>query len=80
MLVLTRKVGESILIDGVNEVRVLEVRGKRVLIGVKSPNGVVILRGEIVGSLTTEGEEDDATTDDQRRCASQARSERQESV
>lgn len=47
MLVLTRKVGESIVIDGNIEVRVQRVSGKRVAIAIEAPEFVKILRGEI---------------------------------
>ena len=47
MLILTRKVGETIRIgDGVT-VRVLEVRGSQVRLGIEAPAEVRILREEI---------------------------------
>ncbi len=47
MLVLTRKVGERIVIDGAIVVELLETQGKRVRIGIQAPSGVAILRREL---------------------------------
>ena len=48
MLVLSRKVGERIIINDDIEVVVLGVRGNRVKLGFKAPNDVRILRQEII--------------------------------
>jgi carbon storage regulator len=48
MLVLTRKVGERIVIDNDIVVEVLEVVGSRVRIGIQAPSGVTILRQELL--------------------------------
>lgn len=48
MLVLTRKRGEAIEIDGRIEVRVLSVQGNRVRLGVVAPESVSVRRGELV--------------------------------
>jgi carbon storage regulator len=45
MLVLTRRVGERIMIG---DDEVLEVRGNRVRLGMQAPRGVTILRDELV--------------------------------
>lgn len=47
MLVLRRREGESVLIGADVEVRVLEVNGNRVTLGVTAPRAVTILRKEI---------------------------------
>lgn len=47
MLVLTRKCGEEIVIDGNIRVQVLKVQGNRVRIGIETPTGVRILRAEL---------------------------------
>ena len=44
MLVLRRKVGESIILDGVISVSVLAVEGERVKIGITAPAEVTIVR------------------------------------
>lgn len=47
MLVLARKTGESLMIDDMTEVRVLEIRGGRVRLGITAPLNVVIHRMEL---------------------------------
>lgn len=54
MLVLTRKVHQSIVIgDGV-EVVVLEVRGEQVRLGIKAPKNVMVHRKEIYDQILEE--------------------------
>ena len=48
MLILSRKVGERIVIAGDIIVKVLEVQGKRVRLGIDAPAGVNIRREELV--------------------------------
>ena len=48
MLVLRRKTGERILIDGRIEVTVLRVRGGKVRLGVAAPRSVRVLRQEVL--------------------------------
>jgi carbon storage regulator len=50
MLVLTRKAGERIVIDNEIVVEVLEVQGNRVRIGIQAPQGVPILRQELLAN------------------------------
>lgn len=47
MLVLSRKVGESLVIGGNIRVVVHRVAGNRVTIGIEAPNDVRIIRGEL---------------------------------
>jgi len=47
MLVLTRKVGQSIVIGDEIEVVVLEVRGEQVRVGIRAPKNVTVHRKEI---------------------------------
>lgn len=54
MLALTRKVGQSIIIDDDIEVTVAEVRGDQVRIGIKAPKTVKILRKEIYDEIQSE--------------------------
>jgi carbon storage regulator len=48
MLVLTRKVGEEIVIGGDIRLMVVAVRGGKVRIGISAPNEVVVDRQEVV--------------------------------
>ena len=47
MLLLTRRVGETIVINGDTTVTLLEIRNKQVRIGVTAPREVLVLRGEL---------------------------------
>lgn len=47
MLVLSRKQGESIVIDGRITIKVLEVKGNRIRLGMEAPADVPIRRTEI---------------------------------
>jgi carbon storage regulator len=54
MLVLSRKHGQSLVIDGNTVVRVLEIRGNLVRLGIEAPGDVDVLRSELVGRRDTE--------------------------
>ena len=47
MLVLSRKVGEMLVIDGNITVRVVRIQGNRITLGIEAPADVKILRGEL---------------------------------
>jgi carbon storage regulator len=53
MLVLTRRVGETIKIGDDIEIEVLEVRPGIVRVGVRAPKSVRVLRGELVAEVAT---------------------------
>ena len=64
MLVLSRKTNETIKIGDDIEIRILEVKGDTVRIGIEAPKSVDILRGELVLSISesnTEASALDAT-------------------
>ena len=48
MLVLTRKLNESVIIDGGIEIMVVAVRGNKVRLGFRAPADVAIQRSECV--------------------------------
>ncbi len=54
MLVLTRRVGESVVIGGGIEVTVLDIKGESVRIGVKAPRETSIQRAEILDAIGAE--------------------------
>lgn len=54
MLVLTRKLHQSIVIGDEIEVVVLEVRGEQVRIGIKAPKNVTVHRKEIYEQIHEE--------------------------
>ena len=47
MLVLSRKVGEKLVIDGNITVEVVKIQGNRITLGLVAPSDVKILRGEL---------------------------------
>jgi carbon storage regulator len=47
MLVLTRKAGEEIIIDGRIRVRVLQTGQGRIRLGIEAPPEVAVIRGEL---------------------------------
>jgi carbon storage regulator len=47
MLVLSRKNGESVRIDGGITITVLQVRGNRVKVGIEAPQTTTIMRSEL---------------------------------
>ena len=57
MLVLTRKVHQSIVIGDDVEVVVLEVRGEQVRLGIKAPKNVAVHRKEIYDQILEENKE-----------------------
>lgn len=48
MLVLARRVGDSIVIGDDIEITVVEVRGDKVKIGIKAPKEITVLRSELL--------------------------------
>jgi carbon storage regulator len=51
MLVLTRKVGESIVIDGDITITVVGVQGNKIRLGVEAPEWIKIWRSELLTTL-----------------------------
>lgn len=49
MLVLSRKVGEKILVGNSIVLTVVEVNGNRVRLGIEAPREMAVVRGELVG-------------------------------
>jgi carbon storage regulator len=54
MLILTRKIGESILVGDNIRLVVLEIRGRQIRLGIEAPADIVVLREEIAQRLTDE--------------------------
>ena len=54
MLYLTRKIGESVVIDDNIEVTVIEMRGKSVKLGFTFPPDVTVLRRELFERIQAE--------------------------
>jgi carbon storage regulator len=58
MLILTRRVGETVMIGNEVTVTVLGVKGNQVRIGVNAPKDVAVHREEIYERIKREGEQD----------------------
>ena len=56
MLALTRKKGESLVLNNNIEVTVLEIRGDQVKLGVKAPRQVPVYRKEVYLQIQKENE------------------------
>ena len=57
MLVLTRKIKESIIINDDIKIEILEVRGRQVRIGISAPETVIVHREEIYKRILAEQED-----------------------
>lgn len=57
MLILTRKVGEVLVIGDEIEVTVLGVRGQQVRLGIKAPKDVSVHRQEIYDKINSENKD-----------------------
>jgi carbon storage regulator len=53
MLVLSRKIGERIIINDTITVEVLQVVGNRVRLGITAPGGVPIMREELLTAASS---------------------------
>lgn len=63
MLILTRRVGETLMIGDEVTVTVLGVKGNQVRIGVNAPKDVAVHREEIYDRIRKEGTEDAGSPD-----------------
>lgn len=54
MLYLTRKIGQSIIINDKIEVKIMEVHGKNVKIGIEFPKNVTVLRKEVFDNVVAQ--------------------------
>jgi carbon storage regulator len=57
MRIMTRKVGESIVIDGKVVIKVLTIRGDRVRMAVTNPEHLPVHRDEVIKELSTAARE-----------------------
>lgn len=59
MLILTRRVGETLMIGDEVAVTILGIKGNQVRIGVKAPKNVAVHREEIFERIRTERDEEE---------------------
>ncbi len=64
MLILTRRVGETLMIGDEVTVTVLGVKGNQVRIGVNAPRDVTVHREEIYERIKREQQPDEGTADE----------------
>lgn len=69
MLILTRRPGETVVIQGDIKVHVLAVEGERVKLGVDAPRHVPIVREELLEEVRQSNLEAAVRPDDSRRLA-----------
>jgi carbon storage regulator len=60
MLVLTRRAGESIMIDNDIELKVLKIRGSQVHLGIDAPKRAAVHRKEVWLRIQDENEDPEA--------------------
>ena len=65
MLILTRRVGETLVIGDDVNVTVLGVRGNQVRLGVNAPKEVAVHREEIYQRIQKENDSDNSSFDDE---------------
>lgn len=70
MLVLTRKLGESIAIDDHIKIRVVQIKGKQVRLGIEAPKDTKIHREEVYQAIQNQNEESSTTDADSARAVS----------
>jgi len=51
MLILSRKCGESLILDGGIEIKVTEIAGDKVKIGISAPSNVKVYRQEVYATI-----------------------------
>jgi len=64
MLILTRRVGETLVIGDDVNVTVLGVRGNQVRLGVDAPKDIAVHREEIYQRIQNEGDNNDSSNSD----------------
>lgn len=67
MLVLTRKLGESIAIDDHIKIRVVQIKGKQVRIGIEAPKDTKIHREEVYVAIQEQNQQSATASADQTR-------------
>lgn len=67
MLVLTRKLGESIAIDDHIKIRVVQIKGKQVRLGIEAPKDTKIHREEVYAAIQDQNKESVNTSSEKSR-------------
>lgn len=67
MLVLTRKLGESIAIDDHIKIRVVQIKGKQVRLGIEAPKDTKIHREEVYLAIQEQNQQSASVTSETTR-------------
>ncbi len=67
MLVLTRKLGESIAIDDHIKIRVVQIKGKQVRLGIEAPKDTKIHREEVYMAIQEQNQQSSVVSSDSSR-------------
>lgn len=67
MLVLTRKLGECIAIDDHIKIRVVQIKGKQVRLGIEAPKDTKIHREEVYLAIHDQNKESASTSSEKTR-------------
>ena len=65
MLVLSRKLGETIRIGGDIEITVTQIAGNRIRLGIDAPDDVNVLRGELQPRIDAPNDTKEVPSDEQ---------------
>ena len=60
MLILTRRIGEAVIIDDDITIRILEVQGNQVRLGIIAPREIAVHREEIYQKIQSKKDYDDS--------------------
>ena len=71
MLVLTRKLGESITIDDTITIRIEKIRGKQVRLGIEAPRETRIYREEVYEAIKQQNEQSSMADQDSTRAVAE---------
>lgn len=63
MLVLTRKLGETIVIGDDIVIKVVDIHGKQIRLGIEAPTEISIFRGEIYDRIQQENKQSPTNAD-----------------
>ncbi|MCY4143155.1 MAG: carbon storage regulator CsrA [Gammaproteobacteria bacterium] len=63
MLILTRRVNETLIIDEKIEITVLQTRGNQVRIGIQAPRDVLVHRKEVVQERKAQSKDESTKVD-----------------
>ncbi len=67
MLVLTRKLGESIAIDDHIKIRIVQIKGKQVRLGIEAPKDTKIHREEVYLAIQDQNQQSAQVSSDKTR-------------